>query len=125
MVKGFFKKRLKFKIPFDAQPQKLFALEKREYPLVLGVPNASEWKMTFKLPAGAKIEELPKPFSIETECIDFKREVTAAAGGKTVSAEQSLIYKCERISVDRYPMYREEIQKLRNALDEDVTVKLK
>ncbi|MBN2804839.1 MAG: DUF3857 domain-containing protein [Deltaproteobacteria bacterium] len=119
-------KELRFKIPFDARPEKLFALEKREYPLVLGIPNTSRWGMTFKIPEKSKISKIPLPFVIDTPCISFSRKVDQEKGkNPAVTVVQTLDYKCERISPEDYPLYRDEIQKLRNALDEDVTIKLK
>lgn len=115
---------LRLKVPFDAKPEKLFSLEKREHPLVIGVPNHNRWDMEFSFPQGSKVTHLPSKFEIETECIRFSREVVATAEG-TVKVSQQLVYSCERISAADYPLYRKEIQKLRNAMEEDIVVKLK
>ncbi|MBN2530218.1 MAG: DUF3857 domain-containing protein [Deltaproteobacteria bacterium] len=114
---------LRFKLPFDASPEKLFSLEKREHDLVLGVPNHNQWDATFVLPQRAKVTHLPEPFEIKTECLTFSREVKKSKDG-TVIATQKLDYLCERISAKDYPIYRKEIQKLRTAMEDDVVVKL-
>ncbi|MBN2342602.1 MAG: hypothetical protein JXX29_17920 [Deltaproteobacteria bacterium] len=116
-------KELRFKIPFDAKPEKLFSLEKREHDLILGVPNHNQWESTFTLPKGSKVTHLPPVFEINTDCITFKREVTTEK--ETVFATQTLTYTCERIEAAKYPTYRKEIQKLRSAMEDDVVVKLK
>ena len=115
---------LRFKLPFDAKPEKLFSLEKREHDLLLGVPNHNQWDVEFSLPAKARVVHLPEPMEIATECIRFSREVKSTKGGK-VTASQKLDYLCERISAADYAMYRREIQKLRSAMEDDVVVRLK
>ena len=117
-------RELRFKLPFDAKPEKLFSLEKREHDLLIGVPNHNQWDVTFELPEKAKVIHLPEPFEIKTECITFSREVKKTKDGK-VTASQKLDYKCERISSKDYPVYRREIQKLRTAMEDDIVVKLK
>jgi hypothetical protein len=120
-------KTLKFKIPFDdSTPKNYFALEQRDYPLVLGVPVLNRWSMSFKLPAKSKIKSVPEPFIIDTKCIKFSRVVTVKPGPEPlVNVEQSLSYLCEQIPAGEYPLYRKNIQKLISALEEDVVVKLK
>ncbi|MBN2715673.1 MAG: hypothetical protein JXX14_07440 [Deltaproteobacteria bacterium] len=117
-------RELRFKLPFDAKPEKLFSLEKRELDLVLGVPNHNQWDAVFILPAKATVTHLPEPFEIKTDCITFSREVKKDGEGKVV-ASQKLDYLCERISAADYPVYRREIQKLRTAVEDDIVVTLK
>lgn len=116
-------KELRFKIPFDAKPEKLFSLEKRDHDLLLGVPNHNQWDAEFSLPKGAKVTHLPSVFEINTDCVSFKREVRQEKG--LVKATQQLVYTCERIAAADYPSYRKEIQKLRSAMEDDIVVKLK
>jgi len=114
---------MRFKIPFDAQPEKLFSTDKRDYPLIIGVPNRSQWQMHFQLPAGARVTHLPPVFRIDSSCISFQREVTQEKN--MVHVQQTLTYLCERISPEDYPFYRTQVQNLRHALDDDVVLTLK
>jgi hypothetical protein len=114
---------LKFKIPRDAKPETLFNLEQREFDLMMGAPNESEWQMEIELPDNTKTVQLPDEITVDTPGIYYHRTISAEKN--TVYVRQHLNYTCPRISAADYPMYRKELQKIRMAADEDVVVKLK
>ncbi len=116
-------KELYFKIPFDAQPEKVFSLETREYPLVFGAPIATSWQMELGLPKGAKVSKLPDPYSIETECVLFERAIKKKKGKLLV--KQQIVFRCDEIAPEDYAGYRDKIQALRQVITEDVSLKLK
>jgi len=116
-------KELRFKIPFDAEPEKMFSLDKRDHDLVMGCPSENTWTIEIEIPKKSKIKEIPERYEMKTDCIEFTREVKKEKSKLVVN--QSLIYKCERILAKDYEMYRTKVQKMRQANEEEVVVKYK
>ena len=84
-------------------------------------PSVNSSKLVFTLPARGKLKKAPSDYHLDTECIDYRRTVQAARTSVTV--EQRLTFKCERITAQQYLDYRDEMQELRRRLEEDMVIK--
>ena len=80
---------LRLKLPIDANPEKLFGLDKRSHDLVLDVPTGNRWEISLDAPEGMKFKGLPEPYKIDSECLSYER--SAKMDGHTRG--QATVYK--------------------------------
>lgn len=111
---------LHFSVPFVLEVENIFALETREHPLLLGVPNMYEWNAEIDLPQQSKVRRAPENFQIKMKCLEFSRRGIVKKG--KIKVEQSLKFLCDRIEPNVYPEYRLAIQKMSKVLGEEIAV---
>lgn len=114
---------LRLKIPIAWSPQEYFSLPTREHPVLLGTPRVLRWRVSFDLPAGAKVKRVPKPVDIASKCLSLSRIVTAEKG--KLSATQEVKILCERIPVAEYDAHRAQSEKMLRAMAEEVTIDMR
>jgi hypothetical protein len=108
----------RFPLPHMADLGAVAALERRETPLALGVPE--EWSDTIvvTLPAGFTFLHTPGDFTIKHPCFSAQGRWTGAGATRTFSFE--LRRTCSEISVEDYGPFRDRVRdtaaKLREAL---------
>ncbi len=111
---------LRVKLPFDANPRRYFALQKRKHPLVLGTPTQSDAAIALTLPEGLEARRLPQAGKVELPCLSFER--TVSAEGRVVRSSQRFAVRCERLSAAEYPRYREAADQMARLLDDELVI---
>ena len=114
---------LRLEIPIAWSPQEYFSLPDREHPVLLGTPRVLRWKVSFDLPAGAKIRRVPDAVKVESRCLSLTRSVTAEEGKLT--AVQEVQITCERIPVAEYAAHRAQSEKMLRGMAEEVVIDMR
>ncbi len=97
---------LALKPVFDAQPMQRFTgAPKRDYPLLLGVPESETSVVRYKLPAGWAPVELPPPVKLDSQFGAFELSWSFDKG--ELRAERKRVLKSPRIETAEYPDFRE------------------
>ena len=99
---------LRLPFPKMTDPRPRFALPKRRYPLVFGVPFQYTVELIAHLPPGFAVTKLPAEGKIELPCLRVEKKVQRKASEIRVS--QTLTSLCERIPVDEYAHYRTKLE---------------
>lgn len=111
---------LRLKLPTDANPRSLFALAKRQYPLLLGTPQQLAMTVELTVPEGLEISRLPASGAVTLPCLSLQREVKRA--GNVVTSTQTYRTLCERISPAEYVTYRAKLDDMMRLLDDELVV---
>lgn len=111
---------LRARLPAVFSPRQQFSLERRQHPLVLGVPKEHEWSTEIELGPGLENRRLPSDRRIEAPCFTFER--SSRKEGRRLVIEQRYVTHCERISVAAYAGHREKAQAILQALDEELVL---
>lgn len=114
---------LRLKIPIAWSPQEYFSLPTRVHPVLLGTPRVLRWRVSFNLPAGAKIKRVPDAVNVASRCLSLTRSVTMVEGA--LSAQQEVKILCERIPVGEYAAHRAESEKMLRAMAEEVVIDMR
>jgi tetratricopeptide (TPR) repeat protein len=111
---------LRLKLPSDSNPRTLFALAKREHPLLLGTPQEQVMKLELQLPEGWAAQRLPQSGAVELPCFSLNRQVTQE--GRVVKSTQRWRTTCERLSVEAYAAARARFDELVRLLEDELVL---
>ncbi len=114
---------LRLRLPSDANPRKLFALAKRQHPLVLGTPSQQTMDLELELPDGYEVARLPASGAVTLPCLSLTREVRQE--GRVVKSAQTWRTLCERISAQEYVTYRARLDEMLRLLDDELVFSAK
>ena len=107
----------------DWQLDNRFDLEKRRYPLLLGIFKLQRWNVSFELPQGSKIKQPFQTRTVKSKCLVMKRTVQAAGTG--VKVEQKFETKCERIGPKAYAAHRKAAHQMEQMLRDEMVVQVR
>ncbi len=113
-------KTLRWRLPISWKPSNGFVLQDRQYPVVLGIPRTLKHSVELKLPAGARVERLPRSLKLETRCLAFERQVDKKKSRIVVA--QTVRYRCERIPPSEYEENRHLASTLTKAVAEAILI---
>lgn len=99
---------------------RVFQLESRRYPLVMGTPQAFEFDLTLELPRKMRVKRLPPDVDIDGGCLRLTRRVRKT--GRSVRAEHRLVVACERIPVEQYAAERAAVSRMSRALADELVL---
>ena len=109
----------RFTLPVGGSLTTTAALERRETPLVLGVPQKATDTVTFTIPEGYGWLHTPADFSIAHPCFAVQRHSTVA--GRTVTSTLDTRQTCNEISVEDYGMFRDRTRDLASKLRDEIS----
>ncbi len=115
--------RPRMKIPAQLTLLRTATLAARKTEIVLGVPNTVTYRYDITLPEGYRVAHMPDPFTINHACFTAKR--TSETKERNVKMTLELQRTCTRIKVAEYPAYRETLQKLTNATQQELVFERK
>ena len=98
-----------------------YKLPLRRFDLIRGVPESVDFNVSYTLPKGAKIREVPEPASIETPCTKVVRKSEVIA--KRVSIKTSTTRLCERITPANYAEQRQAAKRIDDLNAQQLTLK--
>ena len=96
-------------------------MEKRKYPLVLGVPSEERTNISYEVEKGLAVKSVPKNVRMESKCLAFERKVKRK--GRTVVVEDLLRTLCERILPEDYATHRAFVLELGNVRRDEVVLR--
>ncbi|MHB8874176.1 MAG: transglutaminase domain-containing protein [Myxococcaceae bacterium] len=111
---------LRLRVPIDWSPRSVTALAKRQFALVLGVPEELTWQVAIDIPEAMRVSKLPQAVRASSACLDFER--TVQQQGTRVLVHQRLTSLCERIGAAEYDAFRSETEKLGRITDEELVM---
>jgi hypothetical protein len=88
--------------------------QKREHPLVLGVPNREVRNIEYELPRGMKFSQLPKDARVDSSFGSFELKVDAK--DRTATITTSIEFSRARIEPSEYQAFREFLREVDAAL---------
>jgi hypothetical protein len=109
----------RFTLPVTNHLAGLAALEHRETPLLLGVPQESSDTLTFTIPEGFAWLHTPSDFSIAHPCFAVQRHSTVA--GRTVTTTVDVRQTCNEIAVADYGAFRDRARDLSSKLRDEIS----
>jgi hypothetical protein len=109
----------RFTLPVTTHLAGLAALEHRETPLVLGVPQESTDTVAFSIPEGYSLLHIPSDFSIIHPCFAVQRH--SAVTGRTVTTTVDARQTCDEIAVADYPAFRDRTRDLSSKLRDEIS----
>jgi hypothetical protein len=74
------------------------------------------------LPDGFSLKKAPQGGTVDTPCLFFERKVTPATDGKSLAVDQTVRFKCERISEKEYAKYREQSEAITRLIDDELVL---
>ena len=100
-------------------------LGERRWPLVLGYPWHHDERVTYHLPAGARIVRAPSARKIESPFGSFTLTVEDASEGSGITVKSELVVDKSRIEPNDYAVFRAFLRDTDAALSERVVVDLR
>ncbi len=108
---------LRVSLPPIWDPKSVFSLETRNYPLLLGVPQAMTWETKLHVPGGYRMRHSPADIQLRAQCFLYERR--SQRQHRDVHITQRFETTCERIGVRNYAEHRVQAEKMIQALDEE------
>ena len=111
---------LMFKLPCYISPNLIEAtsLQYRLAPLFMAYPHEYRKKIIINTPKDYKVKYIPEPLHIETPVAFFNSNLYTE--GNTINIETNMVIKEREISVGKYPMFRNLVNKARSFCDANV-----
>lgn len=113
---------LRLKLPNDWSPHSTFSLANRRHPLLFGTPSEYLLHTSLALPEGFSLKKAPQSGTVDTQCLFFERKVTPSADGKSLAVDQTVRFKCERISEKEYGKYRDQSEAITRLIDDELVL---
>ena len=113
---------LRLKLPNDWSPHSTFNLATRRHPLVFGTPSEYVLHTALALPDGFSLKKAPVSGTVDTPCLFFERKVSPAADGRSLVVDQTVRFKCERISEKEYGKYRDQSETITRLIDDELVL---
>ncbi len=96
----------------------VFSKMPRQTPLDLGFAFVKEEDILITIPAGYKVKSLPDPLVLDNPLASYKKEIREA-GGK-ISVYTKWVLKTKEISIGKYGVFKNMVDKIRKSNREDV-----
>ena len=107
----------------DWSPKRLFELETRRFPLVLGHYRQWRWKLQLQLPPRLKIAYLPTDREVGGRCLTIKRRSSWDPEARTLQIAWFYQSLCEQLSPKEYVSYRALSREMLQLLNEEVVLR--
>jgi len=90
----------------------------RQTPVRLGPPRTASFDIDVSLPERFRFSHTPPPFVVEHACFVARRETKTE--GRTARIRFSVVSRCANVSLADYPAFREAVQKVIAAAQEQI-----
>lgn len=102
----------------------LFTAPKRHHPIVMKSGMVSDYHITYNLPAGYEVLNLPKKVSLETKLSQYMREYKLESNS-VIKARQLNVYKAGRVPAEEYKTIQAYYDAIPKATNNKVVIKKK
>lgn len=114
--------QLRLPAPVDWTPKRLFQLEERRFPLVLGHKRQWRWVLNAALPEGFDVSHLPADREAGSDCLRISRSSRWDAATRQLTLTWLYQSLCERLSPEEYITYRPLARDMIQLLNEEVVL---
>jgi hypothetical protein len=102
----------------------LFSAPKRKYPIVVKTNMLTDYRITYNIPAGYEVLNLPKKVALETAIARYFREY-ALDGSSVIRARQLSVNKNGRIPAEEYKAIQTYYDEIPKATNDKIVIKKK
>ncbi len=111
----------RWKVPISGTPADVLSVQDRKYPFLMGPMGKFSWRINMKLPKGARVQRVPRPFRFEHACLTYERRFTQLKG--TVRVDQTRVLRCDRAKLGQIKSLQRGISEIKRSEEAEVVLR--